>query len=167
MFLLGGVLSLMVIGSPVGIPMMIFGLIIIVIFFIVGALGCGVACVTQFPILQNLLAGWLIIFVLILAITSLDAYWWIAEAIVWILDFFIGAINGISWFLWTCCTSICCISALCPPAWAASSFICFICSFCSLPTLIGYVLDLCSWAFLIVQNTIYWLWQLFFQSSTD
>jgi len=167
MVVLGIVLSLTIIGSPVGIPMVIFGLIIAVIFLIVGTLGCGVAFVAQFPIIQNALAAWTVLFVLILYALYLDLIWWLFDLIVYLVDFIIGVINGISWFLWTSCTSICCIFTLCPPAWAISSFICSICSFCSLPTLIGLVLDVCSWAFLIVQNALYWLWHLFFQSSMD
>lgn len=165
MVFLGLLLSITLIGFPVGIPMMIFGSIIMARGFIVGGPGCIVACVVQFPGIQNLVALLVLIPYLISSIPYVGWVYLVFEGLVYVLDFVIGLPNALAWFLWISCTSIFCISALCPWGWAVSSGI------CSLPALpcyaFGCMQDLCSWAFLTVQNALFYLWRLFFQSSMD
>ncbi len=167
MLVLGGLLALTGFGLPLGIPMLIFGIIMMLTGLIPGILTSIYTVFVQFPIVQNLLALCIVVVVLLLDATY-GVGWAILiffELIAYFGDIGVGLLNIGAWFFWTCCTSFLCACALAPwgialPSWCAS-----------IPFLpcyaFGFVMDLATWCFLILQDTLYYLWQFFFQSSMD
>jgi hypothetical protein len=169
MLVLGGLLALTGFGLPLGIPMIIFGIIMVLTGFIWGIPTSIYTFCAQCTGIQNLLAA--VTALVSLVMDALDyAYgvgviWMIAELLVYVGDIFVGGANFLAWFLWISCTSSLCVCALAPWGIAIPSCI------ASIPFspcyALGFLMDCASWCFLILQNTLFYLWQFFFQSSMD